>query len=352
MQQNSQKLSITPTKWLFAVLTDLSVVLCFFCTFFVLFSLPALTAQSNNSETSSLKANTQAFKILWLTDESIRAQHIFKGFKHYYHRKKTLAPTLHTQNPGTVEELEALLTKEHYDFIVSNNHNHWFLLKKIKHDTKRLGLMLTSKELSETKIQYQQDPAFFAISEQQPSYRFFALISALELFNSQTTSLFSPHEKKQRLEYETKAKTFLIPFQSIVLDDEKKVIHAINSIKDCCKTLLLKKEDLNGSMHKRKSLLMHSYKNKIMVIADQPTLLKKGAMLALYSQPYEIGLQAAKTVDSSLNNLAVSRFQEPENFMIDSNRGIIRALGFSQVSLGRLINATKESEKIYNTGTL
>lgn len=295
-----------------------------------------------------LNASQAPTKILWLSDGSTRAAQIQKGFNHYFKQKKKAVPHLEIQNPKSKEALEALLTKDSYDFIVSGNSSHWFLLKTIQTKAKKLGLMLSAKELLKTQKKYQHDPLVFAISEQQPSFRFFALINALELFNSQTASLFLPEDKEQRLDYENKAKHFKIPFQAIVLDNDKKTIHAINALKDCCKTLLLKKEDLDGSIPKRKSLLIHSYKNKVMVIGDQPELLKKGAMLVLYSQPYKIGLQAAKTVDKISYNLETPKFQEPEEFMINSNRNINRTLGFSQLSLGRLINAIKAREKHYN----
>ncbi|WP_251359361.1 hypothetical protein [Kangiella sp. TOML190] len=292
---------------------------------------------------------TKSVSLLWIAPyQKPERAPIYQAFKSILNSDSQLALNFEIRYQPFVigQDLSSQLNSS-YDFIITAGDHAWLSLKDTSVSAKKIGLMLSEPLFRELTIQNPEQ--VYAISSQQPAQRFFALIQAMNFYQTQTASFFTKQQIEQKLLFENTARTFDVPFMAMEHSSKTSILEASNSIDACCRVLLVKSQDFGASLAKQKALMMNSYKNKIIVIGDSRTLLKQGAMVVLFSQPHQIGQQAAEMVRDILTKKNLKPFQEPNNFMIDSNNYISQLMGYDKESVGSLTRKTKLIENIYST---
>lgn len=187
----------------------------------------------------------------------------------------------------------------------------------------------------------------YAITHQQPLYRYFALIKALNIFQAKTGTFFSHVNRTKKAQYIKLADFYNLPFEQINVNPKYQGKDAVEHLANCCKILLHDRDSVYPNGKARKSILINSYRHRVVVLANAPTLLKEGAMLALFSQPYKIGEQAAKMLAQIDNKSLEHPYQYPDDFAIKINRRIAKLLLNQEISLGKIIENIETQEAIY-----
>ncbi len=92
------------------------------------------------------------------------------------------------------------------------------------------------------------------------------------------------------------------------------------------------------------NILLASYKARVPLVAFSPSYVRSGAMLALYSTPEQVGLQAATIAQQLLRGKQVSAENYADDFSVGVNDNVARALGFS-LDASELAQALRRSER-------
>lgn len=188
---------------------------------------------------------------------------------------------------------------------------------------------------------------FYAITHEQPLLRYFALIKSLNIYQAQTATFFSQDNSQMKGRYQELARFFNLPYKSLMVKPELKTQDAINQLINCCRIMLHDTDRIYPPGRSRKSLLYNSFRHRVIVIGNSPSMLQEGAMLALFSKPFTIGEQTADLIYQIENGQLKERYQYPNKFVLDANRRIARLLGFSELTLGELIGQIERLENIY-----
>jgi putative tryptophan/tyrosine transport system substrate-binding protein len=77
------------------------------------------------------------------------------------------------------------------------------------------------------------------------------------------------------------------------------------------------------------NILLATYRAQVPLMAFSPAYVKAGALLALYSTPRQIGVQAAGLVRQLQGGAVVTASQYPLEFSVMVNEHVARSLGFS-----------------------
>lgn len=187
----------------------------------------------------------------------------------------------------------------------------------------------------------------YAITHEQPLLRYFALIKSLNIYQAQTATFFRQNDSHMKSRYQQMARFFNLPYKSLMVEPKLKTLDAINQLKSCCRIMLHDTDRIYPPGRSRKSLLYNSYRHRVVVIGNSPSMLQEGAMLALFSKPYTIGEQTADLIYQIENGQVKERYQYPSTFILDANRRIAGLLGFSELTLGELIGQIEMLENVY-----
>ena len=208
-----------------------------------------------------------------------------------------------------------------------------------------LALMVTAHTIDTFK---QHDhPDIYALTHEQPLVRYFALIKTLDVYQGQIGSFFNKHNQNYKQQYQNVADFYNLPYKPIFANAKLQTKDAIRELTFCCKILLHNSDAVYPPGKYRKSIMYSSYKHRLIVIGHSPSLLGEGAMLALFSQPYKIGEQAAQMLAHIEQNTLKQRYQYPQQFEIEMNRRVAKLLGLSSLTLGQLIDKVNELEYLY-----
>lgn len=309
-------------------------------------SLPRANALEQTNELNSSQ------RILWLSHyQDSQSDLELKGFNH---RTKNQF-IIDYLNVKQANKVDSHLTQTHYDYFIAVGDQAWQIINSLEHPktnnskTKLIGIGVSRALFNQVKLN--SNGRQYLISRGQPTSRIFAMLKSMDLSLTQSAALFYKNQQSQKKDFIVRAKEFDIPFKTITIQPKSNTLEIINTVFSCCRVLYLKQTDFESSRIKHKSILFESYRRKIITITDNPELLKHGAMFAIYSQPHQLGQQTAEMINNLTANVKVEPFQEPANFVIDSNHKIKNIIGGSLANLsnGALIEATKFSE-LTNTG--
>lgn len=251
-----------------------------------------------------------------------------------------------------------LLSQSTSKLIISLGDETWDKVNAINSDKIHLGLNVSTGKLNQ--LQQTNAPLKFAISHDQPIKRYFYLLKALELDDKPTAILFNQNERLERLATSKLASKMLIDFNPIQVNNQQNYSKIIKQLSTCCSVLLFNTNQKFISGLNRKSIMMNSYRNRIIVIGNSIKLLKEGAMLALLTRPYDMGSQAADLLakmlqkkepaltaqtEQTINDFPkIDKYQYPKHFYLNSNHRIEKMLGLVNLSLGKLSNHIKNNE--------
>ncbi len=301
-------------------------------------------ASSNLIAAESL--NPTKDSILWVSayqDEKLDLE--LKGFNYSSHNQFLIDFIDSNKLSSIYEKLET----KNYRYIIAVADRAWQTISPLNIDIPKVGIGISS-ELFNTAKQENKDKQYL-ISKEQPVHRLFALLNAMDFNHTQASALFFKEQQSLKKTYLQLAQSLSIPFKAINTNKQTSIIETINSIHNCCRILLLKDTDFSNSIIKLKSLLFESYRRKIITIGSNKQMLKLGAMYAIYTEPHQLGQQAAIiTLNVALKN-DIARFQTPEKFVIDSNHKIKNSIGGSlaKKSIGDLLQKTKLAEQFANS---
>ena len=76
------------------------------------------------------------------------------------------------------------------------------------------------------------------------------------------------------------------------------------------------------------NVLLAAYRQKVPLMGFSPAYVRAGALLALYSTPPQIGVQASRIARSLLNGAPLPAAQSPTDFVVEVNANVARSLGF------------------------
>eukprot|EP01032_Pedospumella_encystans_P026470 gene26469-29906_t len=77
------------------------------------------------------------------------------------------------------------------------------------------------------------------------------------------------------------------------------------------------------------NILLATYRARVPVVAFSPAYVKAGALLALYSTPRQIGVQAGALARGVLQGGPVPASQYPQEFSVAVNEHVARSLGLT-----------------------
>lgn len=231
------------------------------------------------------------------------------------------------------------------DYIITVGQEALDYVMKVQTERPVIALMNTADSL-EILRQHPHDD-FYAITHEQPLIRYFALIKSLNIYQAQTGTFFSHHNGYMKDRYQALAQFFNLPYKPLVVNTQLKTLDAINMLVSCCRIMLHDTDRVYPPGRSRKSLLVNSFRNRIIVIGNSPNMLREGAMLALFSKPYTIGEQTADLIYQIEKGLVKEPYQYPDKFVLDANRRIAKLLGFSELTLGELIGQIEKLENVY-----
>ncbi len=332
--------------YLFRIHSKIIPIFRYVLTAGLLFLIPA-TLKANPLQNLPETQPTN-LRILWLSKHQKPSNDkTFKGFEHQLN--KYLANNITFLNANNAADSE-LNNQNNFDLVIAVGDSNWQTIIKQTSNSIKLGLFLGQQEFEKWTLNKQKN--HYGISKQQPAYRIYSFIKALELPNIQSAILFEKTQGQNKTQFRAAAESFQIPSKIITIDKNTILFQVVEAIERCCRLLYIKQDDLGSSLQKQKSLLMEAYRRKFITISDNPMLLQHGVMFAIHSQPHQIGMQAADMVHALLQNKDINPFQEPARFVIESNSNIRQLVGYSKQTLGAIINRTKQFEKEFLQGNL
>lgn len=281
---------------------------------------------------------TQKPIILWVSQYSEAEQDLaLKGFNYTTNNQFEI-------DFISVADFSITSIKNDYQYLVSVSDPAWHLIKALHTKEPKIGIGVSSSLLK--AAQEQNQPNQYLIGKEQPSWRFFTLLKAMNLNHTQAAALFEKSQLAFKLSFINQAEALGVPFKPISISHQSNTIQIINSVHDCCRALLIKQEDFQGLAIKQRSLFYESYRRKIITIGDREEMLKLGAMYSLYSEPHQLGQQAADLLLALKADEPVAAYQEPRDFVINSNHKVRSIIGgnLAKVSIGDLTQQIKLTE--------
>lgn len=121
-----------------------------------------------------------------------------------------------------------------------------------------------------------------------------------------------------------------LAFQEVWVDVNTSLFPALQSVLENSDVMLALADPLVFNSGSIQNILMTTIRYKVPLVAFSPAYARAGAMLALYSTPSQVGLQAAQWVLGVLANRALPESAlEPLDFEISVNQQVARTLGLS-----------------------
>lgn len=228
-----------------------------------------------------------------------------------------------------------LLEKNQPDFIIVIGSQSFNKLQQVELNTPVLALML-SKSTFESLQASPQDNVY-AITHSQPIERFVQLAKSLNVYQAQIGSFISPQTKHNIQTFEQLASFYNLAYSPVMVEPKLNGRDALRQLSLCCSVIILESDDVFRPGKVRKSIMVNAYRERIIVIAHAESVLKEGAMLTLFTQPYDIGAQAANLYHALEEGSLTQPYQYPDQFAIGINRKIARLLGYDDLTVGGLM---------------
>ncbi|GAA4349272.1 ABC transporter substrate-binding protein [Kangiella taiwanensis] len=211
-------------------------------------------------------------------------------------------------------------------------------LKKIEQldlNTPVLALMINKSQFE--KLRKSPKASIYAISHSQPTERFVQLAKSLNVYQAQVGSFISPQTKHNIQEFEELAAFYDLSYSPVMVEPKLNGRDAMRQLSLCCSVIILESDCVFRPGKVRKSIMVNAYRERIIVIAHSESVLKEGAMLTLFTQPYDMGVQAANLYHALAEGSLTQPYQYPDKFAIAINRKIARLLGYDDLTVGGLM---------------
>ena len=219
-------------------------------------------------------------------------------------------------------------------------------IQQLTLSTPVLALMLSKKAFEKLKQKKQDN--YYAITHSQPTERFVQLAKSLNVYQAQIGSFISPQTKHNIKEFEQLANFYGLSYRPVMVEPKLNGRDAMRQLKLCCSVIILESDCVYRPGKIRKSILVNAYRQRIIVIAHAESVLKEGAMLTLFTQPHDIGQQAAALFHDMISGSLQKNYQYPKTFAININRKIARLLGYEDLTVGALMQNIETLDFIQN----
>lgn len=309
----------------------------FVCLFIINGNLKAAENISSNNTSHSTKS------LLWISPHTEPENDlIFKGFNHLVNKNVNITYLSIEESIGAIQEVDS----NQYLFIVASGDKAWNLIDPLETMSTKIGVGVSDDIFNSQISDFNTNE--YLISKEQPLRRLFAFISALDLNHSQSTALFYKHELIQKQRFIRQAKSQDIPFKPVAYSKMSTVVDIMNSIHNCCKIFYLKQNSFENKPEKLRATLMESYRRKIITIGNRKQMLTSGAMFTIYTPEHLLGKQTSSLVNDLLDGRSAKAYQRPEQFVIESNLKMKKAMGgkLAKKSIGSILTDTKIAENV------
>lgn len=281
--------------------------------------------------------------ILWVGQHLQPANDlVFKGFQHEVKNLFHITYISTQENSAIVEQTDI----NHYDYIIASGDLAWKLIEPLETGVPKLGIGVGIKSFPSYSSSFHTNE--YLITKEQSPQRIFSLISALDLNHTQSSALFNKKQFKQKLNFINVAKANKVPFESIVYKTGQSIFDIAVSIDNCCRVLYFGQQDFNNNPLQHKSLLLESYRRKIITISNNKNMIALGAMYVIYTPGHELGKQGAYLIRNLMKGKAQKAYQYPDEFVINSNLKIKSIIGGTSLkqSIGEITQRIKLAEHL------
>ena len=317
-----------------------ALTLLWFVLFLLCLLLPKVTLAKNLEEPETVKVTVlsafstsqerellHAFRQTLLEKHNLRVEEKFV----FWQRQEGWQQQLESNNP---------------DLLVAIGNQSFEKVQPLELSTPVLALMINQKTFQQ--LETQSPDNYYAITHSQPIERFVQLAKSLNVYQAQIGSFISPKTKQNIKKFDSLATFYDLSYRPVMVQPKLNGRDAMSQLAMCCSVIILESDCVFRPGKIRKSILVNAYRQRIIVIAHSESVLKEGAMLTLFSQPYDIGQQAANLFGDLLNDSLKQRFQYPKRFSIGINRKIARLLGYDDITVGGLMQKIETLDFIQN----
>ncbi|WP_223669368.1 ABC transporter substrate binding protein [Kangiella shandongensis] len=233
------------------------------------------------------------------------------------------------------------------DLIIVIGNQSYRKIEELELSAPVLALML-NKSLFKSLKQNSRNNVY-AITHAQPTVRFVQLAKSLNVYQAQIGSFISPKTKYNIQRFEELSKFYDLFYRPVMVDPKLKGRDTMKQLKNCCSVIVMESDCVFRPGKVRKSVLVNAYRQRIIVIAHSQSVLKEGAMLTLFTQPHDIGEQAAQLYHQILSGTLQEPYQFPTSFAVSINRKVARLLGYEELTVGGLMQKVEALEFIHKT---
>lgn len=278
-------------------------------------------------------STTQERELLYAFRQSLRDNHniILKTSLIFWERQKDWQQHLEQDNPNLILVIGDKSYKK---------------IQNLTLNTPVLALMLSKGQFESLILSKEPKNGLYAITHSQPTRRFIQLAKSLNVYQAQVGSFISPSTKYNISTFDNLASFYDLSYHPIMVDPKLNGRDVLTQLTDCCSVVILESDCVFRPGKVRKSILINAYRQRIIVIAHSETILKEGAMLTLFTQPHDVGQQAAELYHGIVQGTLQNPFQYPKNFTININRKVARLLGYGDVAIGKLMQEIKTLDLI------
>lgn len=238
-----------------------------------------------------------------------------------------------------------LLEANDPDLIIVIGNQSYHKIEQLKVSAPVIALMLNKSLFKSLKRESRNN--IYAITHAQPTVRFVQLAKSLNVYQAQIGSFISPKSKYNIQIFEELSKFYDLFYRPVMVDPKLNGRDAMKQLQNCCSVIVMESDCVFRPGKVRKSVLVNAYRQRIIVIAHSESVLKEGAMLTLFTQPHDIGIQAAELYHQILSGTLQEPYQFPKSFAISINRKVARLLGYEKLTVGGLMQKVEALKFIH-----
>lgn len=141
--------------------------------------------------------------------------------------------------------------------------------------------------------------------------------------------LFGPESKSQEPTLEAAAAARGLKLVSTQVTPNEPVFNGLKQILDDSDVLLAMADPQVYNPGSIQNILLATYRARVPLVAFSPAYVRAGALLAVYSTPAQIGLQAGVMARTVLQGRALGLPEYPQHFTVNVNEQVARSMGLN-----------------------
>lgn len=187
-------------------------------------------------------------------------------------------------------------------------------------------------------------PQFSALYLNQPLTRQLDLVRLALPQVRRIGALFGPESKTQFATLEERARARGLTLISAEVQPHEPVFRGLKRILDEADLLLALPDPYIYNNSSIQNILLASYRAQVPMLAFSPAYVRAGALLAVYSTPAQISLEAATMALGVLRGKELPLPQYPQDFTLGVNEHVARSLGLT-LDVSALTDRLRRMEK-------